>query len=441
MNKMGPFARTEKAEPVLDRPPRAWLYVVVIVSVFVACALLWASWAEVEEVSRAEGRVIPTGKIQVIQSAEPGVVTDIFVRAGEQVRAGQQLIQLDDTTTSSSAGEIEAQVLALEAQLARLKIESSDTLDTAYVCPEGVAERAPGVCLNQAELLESRLASLAQSKEVLEQRVVQRQRELNEVVSNKSSMERSYAISEERLALIEPLAERGLVARTDYLATRGEVNDLSGRIDAAEEASKRLEAALSEARLQVQQAEMQFRQEALAELTLRSAELASALEQLRGASDRVSRTDVRSPVDGIVNSVDVSTIGAVVAAGAKLLDVVPLSDSLLVEARLKPSDVAFVVPGQEARIKLTAYDFSIYGGISGTVTNVSADSVVDPDTRETYYVVLIEAERNVLVHRGQELPVLPGMVTSVDILTGKKTILQYLLKPINKAREEALSER
>jgi adhesin transport system membrane fusion protein len=179
----------------------------------------------------------------------------------------------------------------------------------------------------------------------------------------------------------------------------------------------------------------------LAELTLRGAELASALEQLRGASDRVARTDVRSPVDGIVNSIDVSTIGAVVAAGARLLDIVPLSETLLVEARLKPSDVAFVVPGQEARIKLTAYDFSIYGGISGTVQNVSADSIVDPETRETYYVVLIEAGRNVLTHRGQELPVLPGMVTSVDILTGSKTILQYLLKPINKAREEALSER
>ena len=441
MNKLGPIVGVERAETVLDRPPRAWLHVIVIVSTFLACALLWASWAEVEEVSRAEGRVIPTGKIQVIQSAEAGVVTDIFVRAGEQVRAGQQLIQLDDTTTSSSAGEIEAQVLALEAQLARLKIESSDTLDAAYVCPAGVADRAPEVCANQTELLASRLASLEQSKEVLEQRVVQRQRELNEVVSNKASIERSYAISEERLALIEPLAERGLVARTDYLATRGEVNDLLGRIDAAEEASKRLEAALSEARLQVQQAEMQFRQEALAELTVRGAELASALEQLRGASDRVSRTDVRSPVDGIVNSVDVNTIGAVVAAGAKLLDVVPLSESLLVEARLKPSDVAFVVPGQDARIKLTAYDFSIYGGISGVVQNVSADSVVDPDTRETYYIVLIEAERNVLEHRGKELPVLPGMVTNVDILTGKKTILQYLLKPINKAREEALSER
>ena len=155
----------------------------------------------------------------------------------------------------------------------------------------------------------------------------------------------------------------------------------------------------------------------------------------------MARTDIRSPVDGIVNSLDVNTIGAVVQAGSRLLDIVPVSDTLLVEARLKPSDVAFVLPGQEALIKLTAYDFSIFGGLTGKVENVSADSIVDPDTRETYYVVLVRADESALSYHDQELPVLPGMVTSVDILTGQKTVLQYLLKPINKARDEAFRER
>jgi len=441
MNAIGSILPPKPVRQTGDQPPRAWLYVILTICGFMACALLWASWAEIDEVSRAEGRVIPSGKTQIIQSAEPGVVIDILVRAGEQVRAGQQLMRLDDTTTSSTAGEVEAQVMALQAQVARLKIEAAGTPSAAYVCPIEVQTRAPAVCANQSDLLDARVAALSQSKGVLSQRVEQRQRELNEVTLNIESMGRSLAISNERFALIEPLEKRGLVARTEFLATQSEVNDLSGRIAAAEQSSKRLQAALEEARLQEGQVDLQFRQDALAELTLRSAELASGLEQLRGASDRVARTDIRSPVDGVVNSIDITTIGAVVQAGTKLLDIVPVSDRLLVEARLKPSDVAFIVPGQQARVKLTAYDFSIYGAINAAVQNVSADSIVDPQTQETYYLVLIEAENTTIQHNGKQLPILPGMVTSVDILTGKKTILQYLLKPINKAREEALSER
>lgn len=441
MNALGSTPRSRPVELTLDRPPRAWLYVVLIVCGFVFVALLWASWAEMDEISRAEGKVIPSGKTQIIQSAEPGVVTDIFVRAGEHVSAGQELVRLDDTNTSSSAGEVEAQVLALSAQVARLRVEARDTSEAQFTCPADVLNSAPQVCENQSDLLAARLEGLARSEEVLRQRVEQRQRELNEVSASLDSMVRGLALTQERLDLITPLAAKGLVAQTEFLATQAEVNDLKGRMSAAEESRKRLESALVEAGLQVEQAKLQFRQEALTELTLRTAELASTTQQLRGATDRVARTEIRSPVDGVINSIDINTIGAVVAAGTKILDIVPVSDRLLVEAHLKPSDVAFVVPGQEARIKLTAYDFSIYGGIMGTVENVSADSIVDPQTRETYYLVLIAADRTTLAHNGRELPVLPGMVTSVDILTGKKTILQYLLKPINKARQEALSER
>lgn len=441
MNAMTSMRPNKAVGLTIDSPPRGPLYIIILVCLFVGLALLWASWAQIDEISRAEGRVIPSGKIQIIQSAEPGVIVDILVRGGQQVKAGQQLMRLDDTNTSSSAGEVQAQVLALRAQVARLTIESEGHFDSPYICPDEVQTHAADICANQTDLLRARLAGLNQSKEVLIQRVQQRQSELDGVVSSKANMERSLALVQERLELMTPLAERGLVAKTEFLSTQSEVNDLNGRVEGAEQQSNGLRAALQEARLQVDQAELQFRQEALAELTQRGAELASALEQLRGATDRVARTDIRSPVDGIVNSIEINTIGAVVAAGGRLLDIVPVSDRLLVEARLKPSDVAFVVPGQQARIKLTAYDFSIYGGITGTVQTVSADSIVDPETRETYYVMVVEGDRTTLEHNGQELPVLPGMVTSVDVLTGKRTILQYLLKPVNKAREEALSER
>lgn len=424
-----------------DRPPKAWLYVVSLTAVFCVVALLWASWAEIDEISRAEGKVIPSGKTQIIQSADAGVVTEILVRAGEHVSAGQQLVRLDDTTTTSSAGEVEARVLALRAQVARLEREGDGEPVSAYVCPAEVASDAPEICANEVQLMTMRAAGLDQGRQVLAQRVEQRQRELNEAQSNHARLKRGADLANERLGLIKPLADKGLVAQTEYLAVQTEVSDLQGQLEAMVETIARLEAALSEAQLQVAQAGLQFRQDVLAEMTLRKAELASSSQQLRGAADRVSRTDIRSPVDGVVNSVDVTTIGAVVAAGTRLLDIVPVSDKLVVEARLKPADVAFVVPGQKARIKATAYDFSIYGGIEGTVTNVSADSIVDPELRETYYLVQIESPTTTITHNGKELPVLPGMITSVDILTGKKSVLSYLLKPINKAKQEALSER
>ena len=424
-----------------ERPPRAWTQIIVLVLSVVIAFLFWASWAEVDQISRAEGKVIPSGKSQIVQSAEPGVVTDILVRSGEQVTAGQLLIRLDDTTTASSAGEVEARVLALLAQVERLRIESTGLTLSDYVCPDGVNDEAPEVCRAERDLLESRLQSRVSTADVLRQRVEQRQRELNEVVVNKARLQSNLEIAQERLELVEPMAERGLTARTDLLALRSEVGDLSGQIAAAEESSARLASALLEAQLQVEQAGQQFRQEALSELTLRQAELASAQQQLLGATDRVSRTEVRSPVDGIVNAVDVTTIGAVVTAGARLMDIVPKSDFLLVEARLKPSDVAFVIPGQPARIQFTAYDFSVYGGLEGVVDNVSADSLVDEQTRETYYLVTVRAEETTLSYRSQELAILPGMVTTIDIITGKHSILQYLLKPINKVQQEALIER
>ncbi|MBK1794658.1 HlyD family type I secretion periplasmic adaptor subunit [Devosia sp. WQ 349] len=442
MNQHRPNAEAiDKHHHPSSRPPREWTTIIVLVIITVVAFLAWSNWAEVDQISRAEGKVIPSGKTQIVQSAEPGVISDILVRSGEQVSAGQLLIRLDDTNTSSSAGEVEARVLALTAQSERLRVESEGLPATDFICADFVQEQAPDVCATELALLHSRLASKAGNAEVLQQRVEQRQRELNEVQINRTRMQTTFAITQERLDLIEPMAQRALVAQTDLLALRSEAADLSGQISAAEESMARLRAALQEAQLQVGQADQQMQQEALAELTLRRAELASAQQQLRGAVDRVSRTEVRSPVDGVINAIEVTTIGAVVTAGSRLMDVVPKSDFLLVEARLKPADVAFVIPGQSARIQFTAYDFSVYGGLQGVVETISADSLVDEQTRETYYLVTVRADETVLHHRGIDLAILPGMVTTVDIITGKHSILQYLLKPLNKVQQEALIER
>lgn len=424
-----------------DRPPRGWAVVTVLIAIFVALALIWAANAPVDELSRADGRVIPTARAQIIQSAEGGVVSEILVRPGQSVASGQQLIRLDDTLTSSSAGEVQARMRALEAQVARLRAEYQGGPATTFVCPTNLSEEAPEICANELQLFAVRADALEQSRYVLMERVEQRERELAEARINLARVEEGLALAQEDYDLMAPLAERGLVAQTTFISAQREMTDLRGETEGTRELIGRLESALEEARIQVEQATTQFRQDALAEMTVKLAELATLREQMRGASDRVARTDIRSPVDGIVNSLEVTTIGAVVQPGERLLDIVPASDSVLVEARLSPADVAFILPGQEANIKFTAYDFSIYGGLKGEVQNVSADSIVDPETRETYYTVLIAADTTTLDFRDQRLPILPGMVTSVEIITGNKTILQYLLKPINKARDEALRER
>ncbi|PCI02390.1 MAG: secretion protein HylD [Hyphomicrobiales bacterium] len=424
-----------------DRPPRHWLYVIILICAFLCIALIWAGNAEVDELSRAEGRVVPSSKTQVIKSSEPGVVAEILVRVGEHVREGQQLIRLDDTTTTSSQGEVEAKVRALQAQVVRLRVEYEGREIGEYVCPKLMQAKVPEICDNEVNLLRVRRQTFEQGKQVLQHRVEQRQRELNEAQANRTRLESAFELSRQKLDLIMPLAKKRLVSKTELIAAKRDLSDTMGQRDAVIESIGRLEAALSEAQLQVQQAGLQFRQDALTELTLRLAELSGAKENLRGASDRVNRTDIRSPVDGIVNEIEVNTIGSFVAAGERLLDIVPVGDTLVIEARLKPSDVAFILPGQPANIKFTAYDFSIFGGLDGEVANVSADSIIDPNTREAYYVVLIKTGDSVLHFNGKELPILPGMITSVEIKTGKKTILQYLLKPINKAREEALRER
>jgi adhesin transport system membrane fusion protein len=357
------------------------------------------------------------------------------------VKKGDILIRLDSTPTRTSLGEVEARVRALRAQIARLRIEHEGDPSQGFTCPLDLSETAPEVCANEAKLMELRNQNFRKTVEVLKQRVEQRQRELNERRANMERITNNLELARQELKLLEPLAKRNLVSQTDYLRAQRETSDLEGQSNSVREEIGRIEASLREATLQVEEANLRYRQEASAELTKVLAELSIYRETARGAEDRVARTDIRSPVDGIVNSLNVTTIGAFVNAGTHVADVVPIDDQLLIEGRVLPSDIAFIRPGQEAIVKITSYDFSIYGGLAGMVEHVSADTIYDDVAKETFYTVVIRTDQASLSRNGREYPIIPGMVTQVDILTGKKTILQYLLKPINKARQEALRER
>jgi membrane fusion protein, adhesin transport system len=435
----GPDVR-KKLDIEDSSPVGSALFISVIAALFLVF-ILWAYFTTVEEVTRGEGRVIPSGRTQVVQASEPGVILEINVRAGQQVREGDELVRLDSTPTSANLGELEAQSRSLRAQIARLRAEYEHGMDATFECPADIRESTPDICTNEANLLQVRHQNQQVKIQGLLERVEQRERELAESRGTVDSLSESLELGQSELEIMEPLAERNIVPRTEVLRLRRDVNDQRGQLNAARESIGRTQAALREANFQVEEQNLLYRQEALTEMTSKLAQLSVVQETIRGAEDRVRRTTIRSPVDGIVNAVHVNTVGSFVTAGGNILDVVPLEDKLLIEARVRPSDIAFLRPGQEATVKITAYDFSIFGGLEAEVIHISADSVLDEETREPYYVVLVETDSAFLRHAGQDYPIMPGMVAQVDILTGEKSILDYLLKPINKARQEALRER
>ncbi len=424
-----------------DTPPFAARAGLLVIGLLITSFVAWAAIAEVDEIARGEGKVIPVSKTQIIQSSEPGIVREIAVQVGQVVRRGDLILRLDDTASGSSLGELEAKSRSLRAQVARLELEETGAYASHYKCPADIAQAAPGICTNEELLLHAKAGNFNNKLSVMQSRLGQRQKELAEAQANITRLTESLDVTQREQELLAPMAKRKLVAQTELLRVEKELTDIRGQLALSRESVGRLNAAVNEAALQVTELSLQLRQEALAEKTEALSQLSVIEETIRGASSRVANTDIRSPVDGIINTLDVNTVGAYVTPGAVIGGVVPTSETLLVEARLPPRDVAFVRTGQPALIKISAYDFSIYGGLGGEVETVSADSLVDQNTGETYYLVRVKTNTAALVKDGREYAIMPGMIASVDIMTGRKTILTYLMKPINKAREEALRER
>lgn len=393
--------------------------------------LLWAMLAQVDEVTRGQGKVIPTSKAQLIQSAEPATIRELTVRSGQRVRRGQLLARLDDTQSASELGQIEAETQALSARSARLSAEGT-----------GSSTACSGTdCADEAQLRQVRESALRSRIAALNASADQRRREASEAQATISSLQGSLALAQRQVGMLEPLAAKNIVPQTDLLNARREVNDIQGKIAAAREQQSRSMAGVREAQAQASEAGFSFRQEALNERSQINQKIAVNEESLRGARGRLGRMELRSPVDGVVNDLAVTTIGGFVAAGQKVMEVIPMGDKLLVETRVKPSDIAFIKVGDRALVKVTAYDFSTYGGLDGRVVQVSADSIYDENEKQAYFNVIVETDRSYVVSAGRKLPITPGMMTDTQIITGRKSILSYLLKPVLKARSDALRER
>jgi adhesin transport system membrane fusion protein len=425
----------------LDRPPTMGYALIMGVAAFLVVALIWADWAVLDEVTTGEGRVIPSSQVQVVQNLEGGIVREIRVREGEIVKPGQILLQIDNSTFVASYGELRTKHLGLLAGVSRLRSEAR-SLPLQFP-PELLAEGRK-VAERERSLYFARQSELKAQLAVFEQQIAQRKQELAELRSKQSHLAKSVSLIEEELTITRPLVDKGVVPRIEYIRLQRQMSDQARDLDAVRLAKPRARSALREANRRIEERFLGFKAEAQKELTKREIELSSVKEAIVAAKDRVQRTEVRSPVRGIVKQVKVSTIGGVVRPSMDLVEIVPLDDTLLVEAKVRPQDIAFIRPQQDAIVKISAYDFAIYGGLKAKVERISADAITEPDRtgrEESYYKIIVRTKRNYLGTKLKPLPIIPGMVATVDILTGHKTVLDYLLKPVLRARDRALRER
>jgi adhesin transport system membrane fusion protein len=405
---------------------------------FIVIALIWAGFATLDEVTRGSGKIIPSSHIQIVQNLEGGILSKILVKEGDQVVKGQELLQLDDVRFASSFKETKLKYYELLANNARL---AAETTDQPLSIPQEVLDNAPELAEHARQLYQSRLSELEASTSVLAQQVRQKEQELVELKSKQEQLSRSYQLLQKEVQMSEPLVANGALSEVEMLRLRRSANDLLGELNSAKLAIPRIQAYLSENKNKLSEMKIRFRTEALKELNETKAELDRTKASTLALEDRVTRTRILSPVNGTIKQLKISTIGGVIQPGMDLIEIVPVDDTLLVEAQVHPADIAFLRPGQDAMVKLTAYDFSIYGGLKAKLEHISADTIINEEDKKSYYLIRLRTDKNYLEKNGEKLHIITGMNADVDILTGKKTVLDYLMKPILKAKQRAMRER
>ena len=399
--------------------------------------LIWAKLAVLDEVTRGFGKVIPSQRVQEIQNLEGGILSDIFVQEGQIVEKGTLLCRLRNEQAASFFRDAKSKALEHRIAIARLSafVEGHEP-----EFDEELKEKAPQLLNDQMRIYRAERNQLNIELGLLQDQYEQKQQEVNEMVGRRRQLGKSLEVAQKQLDIAKPLVEKHIHSELDYLALQQRVLELKGDMEALTLGIPRVRRAAKEARGRIEQRKAESRSEALEEINERRRELMSIMETVTAGGDRVTRTDVRSPVRGVVKHILINTLGGVVKPGESIMEVVPLDDTVLVEANIKPSDIAFLHPQQKAKVKITAYDFSIYGGLEGTVENISADTIQN-EKGENFYLVKVRTKDNAMLYRGETLPIIPGMTAQVDILTGKKSVLAYLLKPILKAKQNALRER
>ncbi len=403
----------------------------------VGVLLVWASLAKIDEVTKGEAKVIPSKQLQVIQSLDGGVVSEILVKEGQVVEAGQLLLKIDETRATSGVRESAAQVFALTAKLARLKALAEGHSFKPPEAHEGNIEEQR-IVDEERQLYDAKRSELSALVSISEQQLAQRQQDLSEAEAKRDSAKRSLDLSQQELAKTRPLLATGAVSEVDVLRLERDVTRARGDKEQASAQASRAKAAIAEATRKIQETDLSFRNEIRKDLSEVLGRLNALNEGAVALADKVDKSQVKSPVRGRVQRLLANTVGGVVTPGKDILEIVPLDDALVLEDKVQPRDIAFIHPGQAATVKFTAYDFSIYGGLDAVVENISPDTVTDEKGTNTFYVVRVRTKQP---NFNDKMPIIPGMTAEVDVLTGKKTVLSYLLKPVLKAHAYALRER
>lgn len=431
-----PNIAADAFDEALPLPPaRAANILFLLIVATISSFLIWANFAELDEVTRGSGRVIPSMQLQVIQNLEGGIVQEVLVREGEQVAAGQILMRLDTTQFAAAFSSGQWGYYAVAARAQRLQAESTGRSPT--FAPD-LSRNAASIVARERQLYTARQTQLAAELEIEDAVLRQRRRALSEAKVAAQTAQQANALAAQEVDMLAPLVAKGIEPRIELLRARQRASAAKGDIELATLAAERAAAALEEAQFAQAAVTQRFRAAAAEQLTQVEAELASIQSELPALRDRVSRSEIRAPIAGTVNTISVATIGAVVGPGETLVELVPLDDTLLVEAFIDPKDIAFIRPQQAARVKLTAYDYSIYGALDGTVETISADALEQQDGSRAYRITVRTASSK--LGKASALPIRPGMVADVDVLNGKRTVIDYILSPLNDIKERALKE-
>ncbi|MBR2513956.1 MAG: HlyD family type I secretion periplasmic adaptor subunit [Halomonas sp.] len=426
------FVRHGKA-----RRPIAGSVLLFSIIAFLVIGFIRAYFTEIDEVTRGQGKVVPSRSLQVIQSLEGGVVTEIRARRGDYVSEGDILLVLSGGTLEGEYEESLQRFRALQVRMHRLEAEINDE-DLAF--NDELLLNAPSVVASETRLYYGRRIELNSELQVLERQGFQRQQERAELEAALSTARSGVVLADRERAIIQPLAERGIEPETSLLQVQRTLNDLRGDVARQESAIQRVIASIDEIEDRKTAARNAYQADALAELSDATSQAAELEKVLPGRADQVARTNIRSPVEGIVNQVHISTVGGVAASGEPLIEVVPADDALVIEAHIRPADIAFLYPGQPVLVKLTAYDFARYGGLEGELITIAADAVEMPESGELMYPVEVRTEGYLYDADDQPLTIIPGMVAEVDILSGKRSVLEYLMEPVVKVRDRALRD-
>ncbi len=412
---------------------------IIVVSLVLICVLLlvWARFASLDEVTRGMGVVIPSGKIQTVQNLEGGIVEELLVRDGDQVVKGQPLIKIKNQGFQSIFNEARVSIDGLSMEIARLEAERNEI--PLLIDPK-LEKKHPEIARIQQDLYHSNIRYLKNQRRILEEKITQKQSQIDKIRLQIKHLKKKAGLLKQQIDITRPLVEEKIESQSDFLELQRKQADIIEQKEMAESSIPELTSQISEMNKKKEELAITFKARAQKELGLALKNRASLAEKQETFKDQVSRTLVTAPSAGIVKQIHVNTLGQVIKPGMDLVEIVPLENNLLIEARIRPSDIAFLHPGQKATVKVTAYDFSIYGGLTGQVERISADTLKD-ERNQTYFLVEIKTPKTNLGTRDKPLKIIPGMTVSVDIITGKKTILSYILKPLLKAKQNALTER